>query len=69
MVGLMEKLKEENENLKSLMTKMEDENHNLKDEINSLKKEREQIKSKIEDATLMLDKLAVEEEQEEDKSC
>lgn len=59
--GLIDRLKEENTNLKSKIAKLEDEIQNLKEELNVMRKEREQIKNKIDDATSMLESLDIEE--------
>lgn len=69
--GLIERLKEENTNLKNKIAILEDENQNLKEELNVMKKEREQIKNKIDNATSMLESLEIEkliDEEDQDKS-
>jgi predicted RNase H-like nuclease (RuvC/YqgF family) len=61
-IGILEKLKDENSNLKSQIATMEDEIYKLRDEAKILKDEREQIKIKVDSATSMLDRLNLEEE-------
>ena len=63
-VGLIERLKEENANLKSQIVKMQDEIQHLKEEANDLKEEREEVKSKVDTAISMLDQVDLEEELE-----
>ncbi len=58
--GLIDRLKEENINLKSKIAKLEDEIQNLKEQLNVMRKEREQIKNKIDGATSMLESLDIE---------
>ncbi|MGQ9609163.1 MAG: hypothetical protein ACUVWN_07670 [bacterium] len=58
--GLMDRLKEENANLKSKIAKLEDEIQSLKEQLDVMKREREQIKSKIDNATSMLESLDIE---------
>ena len=61
-IGILEKLKDENSNLKSKIATMEDEIYKLRDEVKILKDEREQIKVKVDSATSMLDRLNLEED-------
>ena len=60
-IGILEKLKDENSNLKSKIAAMEDEIYRLRDEVRVLKDEREQIKIKVDSATSMLDGLNLKE--------
>jgi predicted RNase H-like nuclease (RuvC/YqgF family) len=59
-IGLIERLREENQNLKDRIVQMQDEIQRLKEEANAMKKEREEIKGKIDTATSMLDKVDLE---------
>lgn len=59
--GLMDRLKEENANLKIKIAKLEDEIQSLKEQLDVMRREREQIKSKIDNATSMLESLDIEE--------
>jgi uncharacterized coiled-coil DUF342 family protein len=59
-IGLVERIREENQNLKNRIVQMQDEIQKLKEEANALKKEREEIKGKIDTATSMLDKVDLE---------
>ena len=64
-IGLIERLKEENENLKNEITRMQDEIQKLKEEASSLREEREAIKGKIDVALSMLDDVELKEQEEE----
>jgi len=66
-VGLIERLKEENTNLKSQIIRLEDEVQSLKEQINEMKSEREKAKSKVDEALSMLDALNIEDG-EQDKA-
>jgi len=59
-IGLIERLREENQNLKNRIVQMQDEIQELKEEANAMKKERQEIKGKIDTATSMLDKVDLE---------
>ena len=61
-IGILEKLKDENSNLKTKIAITEDEIYKLRDEVKILKDEREQIKIKVDSATSMLDRLNLEED-------
>ncbi len=60
-IGLIERLREENQNLKDHIVQMQDQMQKLKEEANAMKKEREEIKGKINTATSMLDKVDLED--------
>ena len=64
-IGLIERLREENENLKKEIARMQDEIQELKEEANAMREEREAIKGKIDVALSMLDKVDLEEKAEE----
>ncbi len=61
-ISVLDKLIDENLNLKSKITSMEDEIYKLRDEIRIFKEEREAIKAKIDSAILMLDELNLSED-------
>jgi len=63
--GLIERLKEENANLKGQIIKLEDENQSLKEQINNMRVDRDEIKKKIDDAILTFDALNIEDLEEE----
>ncbi|HGE72210.1 TPA: cell division protein ZapB [Candidatus Poribacteria bacterium] len=56
-IGVLEKLKDENSNLRSKIMAMEDEIYKLRDEIKILKDEREQVKDKVDYVMSLLDKI------------
>jgi predicted RNase H-like nuclease (RuvC/YqgF family) len=60
-IGLIERLKEENQNLKNQLARMQDEIQQLKEEANALREERELIKGKIDTAVSMLDKVDLDD--------
>jgi FtsZ-binding cell division protein ZapB len=64
-IGLIERLREENQNLKNEIARMQDEMQQLKEEANSLRNERESIKGKIDTAMSMLDNVDLGEAAEE----
>lgn len=61
-IEILDKLIDENSNLKAKITTMEDEIYRLRDEIRIFREERELIKTKIDSVILMLDKLNMGEE-------
>jgi predicted RNase H-like nuclease (RuvC/YqgF family) len=60
-IGLIERLREENQNLKNEIARMQDEIQQLKEEANALREEREVIKGKIDTAVSMLDNVQLDD--------
>jgi len=60
-VALIQRLKEEKENLRNEIVRMQDEIQKLKEEANALKEEREAIKGKIDAALSTLDEVDLED--------
>ncbi len=60
-VTLIERLREENANLKDRIAQMQDEIQKLKEEVNQMKAEKEEIKGKIDTAVLMLDRVDLDD--------
>ena len=56
-VTLIERLKEENQNLKSQIAKLQEEIAQLKEAASTMQNEREELKGKIDSAVSMLDKV------------
>jgi len=59
-VALIQRLKEENENLKKKISSLEDEIQQLKQETKQMRDERSAIKEKINTAASMLDQVDLE---------
>ncbi len=60
-VALIQRLKEEKENLRNEIVRMQDEIQKLKEEANALREEREAIKGKIDAALSTLDEVDLED--------
>jgi len=60
-IALIERLRDENENLRNQITRMQDEIQLLKEKSKALAEEREEIKGKIDTAVSMLDKVDLED--------
>lgn len=64
-IMLIQRLREENKNLKSEISRLQDEIQKLKEEANQMRAERSAIKEKINTAASMLDKVDLEDMLEE----
>lgn len=60
-IAIVQRYKEENENLKKEISRLEDEIQRLKQETKQMINERSAIKEKISAATSMLDKVDIED--------
>jgi len=60
-VVLIERLKEENQNLKNEIAKLQKENQRLKEETGAMQEERSELKDKIDSAVSMLDKVDLDD--------
>ena len=63
-IGLIGRLREENENLKNEIARIQDEIQHLREEANAMREERDAIKGKIDTAMSMLDNVDLGEESE-----
>jgi len=60
-IALIDRLKEENQNLKDEITGLREENLQLKEETNTMQEERAELKGKIDSAVSMLDKVDLDD--------
>ncbi len=60
-IALIERLKEENENLKNEIARLQEENRQLREEAGAMQSEREELKGKIDSAVSMLDKVDLDD--------